>query len=221
MNVYRELLIGCGSRREKDRRLPSADLIRWHQQDPGRSRAVADYQPLPNEYEFKHLVTLDINPDHKPDILFNLERIDGEHHNRIPCRNVQYSKHAAREVKTFTCTDGDYDEIHAYEVLEHIGRQGDYRKFFDQFSEFWRILKPDGFLFATVPLWSSEWAWGDPSHSRVITPGTLVFLSQRQYREQVGKTPMSDFRWCYKADFEVAYCQEDNGSLCFVLQAVK
>lgn len=202
MSTYRELLIGCGSRRDKDRRLPSASLIRA----PTKHIAAS-------QYEFQGLVTLDINLDHKPDILFNLERIDGEVCNRIPfpVNTVDYAP----------TPDNFYDEIHAYEVLEHIGRQGDYRKFFDQFAEFWRILKPGGFLFATVPLWSSEWAWGDPSHTRVITPGTLVFLSQRQYREQVGKTPMSDFRWYYKADFETIYCREDSGALCFVLQAVK
>lgn len=200
MSNYRELMIGCGSRWVKDRRLPSASLILTRQHSA-------------NEYDFKNLVTLDINPDHKPDILFNLERIDGAGHNRIPF---------PVNTEDFAPTpDNFYDEIHAYEVLEHIGRQGDYRKFFDQFAEFWRILRPGGFLFATVPLWSSEWAWGDPSHTRIITPGTLVFLSQRQYREQVGKTPMSDFRWCYKADFETVYCREVEGATCFVLQAVK
>lgn len=222
MNVYRELLIGCGSRREKDRRLPSADIIRWHQQDPGRMPAVKNYQAPGNEYEFKNLVTLDINPDHRPDILFNLERIDGETCNHIPNKNTQVIDGIYKSpCNTGTCPDEHYDEIHAYEVLEHIGRQGDYRKFFYQFSEFWRILKQDGFLFATVPMWNSEWAWGDPSHTRVITPGSLVFLSQRQYREQIGKTPMSDFRFCYQADFETVYCREDNGALCFVLQAIK
>lgn len=217
MSDYRELLIGCGSRRVKDRRLPSASLIRRHQQAPPGSAYPGHSDPL--EYEFRSLVTLDINPDHRPDILFNLERIDGEVCNYIPTPNFDEIEYRTKDTPPHE--DDFYDEIHAYEVLEHIGRQGDYRKFFDQFAEFWRILKPDGFLFATVPSWNSEWAWGDPSHTRVIAPGTLVFLSQRQYREQVGKTPMSDFRWCYKADFETVFVREDNGAILFVLQAVK
>lgn len=219
MNVYRELLIGCGAKRQKDGRLPTAKYIRWHQQDPGRLPAVADYESDGTEHEFQNLTTLDINPDHRPDILFNLERIDGEVHNRIPCRN--FDAVILHEHNTFPCDDEFYDEIHAYEVLEHIGRQGDYRKFFAQFSEFWRVLKPDGFLFATVPSWASEWAWGDPSHSRVITPGTLAFLSQKQYAAQVGVTPMSDFRWCYKADFDTVYHDCSTDTFCFVLQAIK
>src|SRR5215471_6222313 len=37
-----------------------------------------------------------------------------------------------------------FDEVHAYEVLEHLGAQGDWRFFFDQFADFWRILRPGG-----------------------------------------------------------------------------
>jgi hypothetical protein len=198
-------MIGCGSRREKDSRLPTATDC--------RARRMTG-----EGHDFVNLVTLDINPDHKPNILFNLERIDGESHNRIPNRNVASD---GQVCSTGYCLDNTYDEIHAYEILEHIGQQGDYRKFFDQFAEFWRILKPGGFLFATVPSFRSEWCWGDPSHKRVITPGTLVFLSQQQYQEQVGKTPMSDFRWYYSADFETVYSNDDDETHCFVLKAVK
>lgn len=203
---YRELLVGCGAKREKHFMLPTANDFRLTPNPEGGDRA------------FVGLKTLDINLDHKPNIQFNLERIDGEIHNRIPNANVTDS---GKVIDTGTCPDHYYDEIHAYEVLEHIGNQGDYRKFFAQFEEFWRILEPGGFLFATVPSWASQWAWGDPSHKRVIAQGTLVFLSQREYREQVGFTPMSDFRWCYKADFETLYSQDDGNTHGFVLRAVK
>lgn len=143
------------------------------------------------------LFTLDHNADHGPDIVHDLETIP------YPF-----------EADTF-------DEIHAYEVLEHLGRQGDWRGFFAQFSELWRILKPGGFLAATCPAWTSMWAWGDPSHTRVITSGTLMFLSQAEYAKQVGQTPMSDFRFCYKADFEPVYSAENEQSHVFILQAVK
>jgi len=35
-------------------------------------------------------------------------------------------------------------------VLEHIAAQGDFEHFFQQFSDFWRILKPDGLFCAAV-----------------------------------------------------------------------
>jgi SAM-dependent methyltransferase len=125
------------------------------------------------------------------------------------------------DVKPWPFADGEFDEVHAYEVLEHLGQQGDARAFFADFSEMWRILKPGGHLVASVPRWDRMWAWGDPSHRRVINEGTLVFLDQRQYAAQVGKTPMTDFRWLWKGDFRLVAGRETADQLWFVLRAIK
>lgn len=147
------------------------------------------------------LVTLDHNADHSPDVVHDLEDLP------------------------WPFADDTFDEVHAYEVLEHLGRQGDWRSFFAHFSELWRILKPGGYLAATTPSWKSLWAWGDPSHTRIISSGSLVFLSQEQYRAQVGKTAMSDFRFCYQADFRAIWVdmkgEESGEGFQFVLQAIK
>ena len=147
--------------------------------------------------EWSNLTTLDFNRDHCPDIHWNLE-------------DIPYGFSA----------DDEWDEIHAYEVLEHTGKQGDWRFFFQQWSEFWRMLKPGGFFAGTCPARDSVWAWGDPSHSRVIQPESLVFLCQPKYA-QVGITPMSDFRHVYKADFEIVHANIENDTFIFVLQAIK
>lgn len=117
--------------------------------------------------------------------------------------------------------DDTFDEIHAYCVLEHCGRQGDFRFFFDQWAEFWRILKPDGRFYGQTPFYGSKWAWGDPSHSRIVSLESLVFLSQQSYREQVGKTAMTDFRSLYTADFEVSFQRRDAEHDWFILRAIK
>lgn len=119
--------------------------------------------------------------------------------------------------------DDCFDELHAYCVLEHLGRQGDWRFFFDQWSDFWRVLKPGGTFHGICPHPTSPWAWGDPSHTRVLSPENLVFLTQPNYEAQVGVTPMSDFRFAYKADFDLLHCRHDrsSGNFEFVLQAVK
>lgn len=167
----KQLLIGCGSSREK--------------------RMTCD-----GNYEWGELVTLDNNAHHKPDVVWDLMDMP------LPFMGREF------------------DEIHAYEVLEHLGQQGDYKLFFKQFSEFHRILKPDGHLLATVPSKDSPWALGDPSHSRIITPEQLIFLRQSSY-EQVGKTSMSDFRYIYKADFDIVYQAESDGCFYFILRAIK
>ena len=168
----KELIIGCGSTRDK--------------------RLSTD-----GSKAFVNPVRLDINADHKPDVVWDL--------NQMP----------------YPFGDNEFDEIHAYEVLEHCGTQGDYKFFFAQFSEFWRILKPGGHLLATCPSRHSAWAWGDPSHTRVFQPEQLVFLSQEEYVRQVGVTPMSDFRSIYKADFKSCVFQDDGESFWFVLKALK
>jgi predicted SAM-dependent methyltransferase len=146
--------------------------------------------------DWSNLTTLDYNSDHKPDVVWDLMELP------LPF------------------PDQEFDEIHAYEVLEHLGQQGDYKLFFAQFSEFWRLLKPNGYFFATCPSRNSVWAYGDPSHTRIIQLGQLVFLSQNEYKKQVGKTPMSDFRNIYKADFEVVFQEDDGETIRFVLQRI-
>ena len=114
-----------------------------------------------------------------------------------------------------------FDSVHAYEVLEHLGAQGDWRAFFLHFGEIYRVLKPGGHLIATVPSWKSQWAWADPSHTRIIAPGTLSFLSQRQYKEQIGKTAMTDFRHIWSGDFEPVHVECGDEVFVFVLEAIK
>lgn len=117
--------------------------------------------------------------------------------------------------------DDTFDEIHAYEVLEHCGAQGDWRLFFNQFQEFWRILKPGGLFVATCPPWDSIWAWGDPGHSRVISEASLIFLDQDNYESQVGRTAMTDYRRWYKGNFERLLAREQSGTFVFILRAKK
>lgn len=170
--MIRELLIGCGQSRDK--------------------RIC-----LPGNSKWNNLVTLDINPNHNPDVIWDLSEMP-----------LPFAR-------------SEFDEIHAYEVLEHTGSQGDYKFFFKQFNEFHRILKPYGKLFASVPLPSSPWAWGDPSHTRIFPKEWLTFLRQKTYEEQVGKTSISDFRYIYHADFEPLLVQEQDDTLYFIIEARK
>lgn len=171
--MRRELLIGCGNRRDKQ---------------------IRGSQHIPSHWA--NLVTLDIDPACRPDVVADLNE-------RLPFK------------------DNTFDEIHAYDVLEHVGFQGDYKFFFRQFEDLWRVLKPGGFLCAVVPKQDSIWAWGDPGHTRVINPGHLSFLSQANYRTQVGKTSMTDYRRIYQGDFSIVEHSYRGESYAFVLRAEK
>jgi hypothetical protein len=166
----------------------------------GRSRQK-QIVPKGSPAAFTCLTTLDCNPDVNPDVCHDLDR--------YPWPLIADS----------------FDEVHAYEVLEHLGRQGDARAFFNCFSELWRVLKPGGVLAGSCPSLSSRWLWGDPGHTRVIAPESLVYLSQSHYIQQCdtaeSRTPMTDYRDIYRADFE-PIGQADNGeTFRFVLKAIK
>lgn len=200
MSDYRELLLGCGYSREK--------------------RIMPGVGTLEGYTVWQNLTTLDVYNECKPDLLCDMDRIDlwpvaDWNENGAPCID-----HDA----DYPCLQSNkFDEVHAYEVLEHLGSQGDARAFFSHFSEIWRILKPDGYLCASVPSRYSPWLWGDPSHRRLINEESLSFLDQDNYKQLDGPkpTPMSDFRHFYRADFKVIERQDNHQQFFFILQAVK
>ena len=133
---------------------------------------------------FDDVTTLDIDPRCNPDVHWDLND------------------------RPLPFADGEFDEIHAYEVLEHVGRQGDWRGFFSEFAEYYRILKPGGVLILSCPKWDSPWAWGDPGHTRVLSGHTFTFLSREQYQAQIGQTAMTDYRDVWDGDFVLVHESE-------------
>jgi SAM-dependent methyltransferase len=146
--------------------------------------------------EWDEVVTLDHDPLCEPDVLWDME------------------------ITPLPFGDNSMDEIHAYEVLEHVGRQGDWKFFFRQWEDFYRILRPNGLFYLSVPAPGSVWVWGDPSHTRHLPPECFGFLSQLFY-EQVGKTPATDFRSVWKGDFAAVHSQIKGERFYLVLQAKK
>lgn len=123
----------------------------------------------PGHKEWDGLVTLDMNEAHAPDYVWDLNN------------------------RPLPFADDTFDEIHAYEVLEHLGQQGDWRGYFAEWSEWWRILKPGGQIFATSPMWNSMWAC----------------------------TAMTDYRFVYKADFNMTFLEQQGECFSYGMQAIK
>lgn len=153
------------------------------------------------EWDEINWTTLDHNPDCNPHVLFDLNNL--EIGSRLPFN------------------DGVFDEIHAYEVLEHFGKLGDYRGFFNTFGELWRILKTGGYLSGTCPSAGSQWAFGDPGHTRVITLGSLSYLTPAFYAN-LGISPATDYlkevgnRW-----WNIVGAVDKDGGFSFVLSKMK
>jgi 2-polyprenyl-3-methyl-5-hydroxy-6-metoxy-1,4-benzoquinol methylase len=158
----------------------------------GRSRAK---RMALGELTWSELTTIDYYPECQPDIVWDL--------NDTP----------------WPFDDNTFDEVHAYEVLEHLGRQGDFIAFFAHFTEIWRILKPGGHLFATTPALTSPWLWGDPGHTRTISLESLTFLNQDEYARQV--EVMTEYRHVYRGDLRLVMARTEGDTFAFMLQAHK
>jgi hypothetical protein len=200
-----ELLLGCGFSRKKQLGLPG--------------------QPL----EWRDLVTLDINEKCDPDIVCNIDDCRvwnparfNEQGSRF-LTSVLIDEPGSTNPWTMTAfTENAFDEVHAYEVLEHLGSQGDARSFFWSFENVHRVLKPGGYLFATCPSRYSAWLWGDPSHRRMICAESLLFLSQEAIaKNRALGTAMSDFSALWTRDFKVLSAQDNQQTFIFCLQAIK
>ncbi len=200
---YRELLLGCGYRRTR--------LIDPYLYTP---------QPPPEFERWQNLTTVDINPECKPDFCLDLNRL-GMGFVALPQDETNLTLIERNGRVNWRFRSNMFQEIHAYEVLEHLGALGDAASFFRDFSELWRILTPGGFLCATVPSRYSTWLWGDPGHTRAILPASLGFLCRPHYDRYVGSSPSSDYRPLYAGDFDILRTHDDDYTHTFVLKAVK
>lgn len=147
-------------------------------------------------WDDQEITTLDRESCHNPDIVWNL--------NEVP----------------WPLEDDTFEEVHAYEILEHLGSLGDEVAFFNHFYELWRILIPGGHLAFTTPVWNGEWAFQDPGHRRVISAKSIIFLDRTNY-SQVGTTAMSDYRSIWHGDFNKVIAQETKDTFGAVLEAIK
>ncbi len=161
----------------------------------GHSRTKQIITPIGKGWD--ELVTLDMTKDVNPTVVHNLEKLP------YPFKN------------------DEFDEIHAYEVMEHIGKQGDWKFFFNQFDEFARITKHYGFFAFTSPKLGSMWLWGDPGHTRYIGPEAMVFLNRDEYEKQAGKTAMTDYRAYFRSNWKMIFFKEAEHSNFIGLQNIK
>lgn len=114
--------------------------------------------------ETEEWTNIDVNPAVKPDLV---------------CRAEELPQHF--EADTF-------DEVHVIHVWEH---SNDLLEFMEAI---WHVMKPGGKLIVSVPHYTSENAFADPTHKHVITPITFGFLSYPLYEGNAKRgTHMSQY----------------------------
>lgn len=122
----------------------------------GINRTRYDGKPLP-----KGTINVDKNPAVSPDHLLDLN--DG-----------------------FDFGESVADEIHAYHIIEHIGKMGEPDTWFRFWRDCWRTLKRDGKMYVVAPHWLHMDSIGDPTHTRLICRQTFTFLDRESYIVEPG-----------------------------------
>jgi SAM-dependent methyltransferase len=141
--------------------------------------------------------TLDIDPDVGPDYVADLDSLAQGHH-------LPFGREA-------------FDEIHIYETVHMYGKQGDFQGWFNEFAEYWRILKPGGLFCATCPAVTGEWAWADPGCTRMIHPVNIRYLTKGFY-DNLGKQPLTDYRKYVKGWWRIALRTCGRGMTCLEME---
>lgn len=128
------------------------------------------------------LITIDMNPNCGATIVWDLEN------------------------RPLPFEDDTFDEMGAFDVLEHLGKQGDWRGWFDEMAEYHRILKPGGIFGVIVPIGGD--AFADPGHTRFFSANWFTMLSQQFYQDCIdNKKAVTDYRWYWKKNFDVLHLE--------------
>lgn len=153
-----------------------------------RERKIRYGDELPH-FHGDDLTTLDMNPNCRADVVMDFDNL-GRRSWRHPFG------------KKLPFAENTFDAIHSYDVLEHVGRQGDWKGYFLEFTEYHRILKPGGLFYIIVPI--HEDAFADPGHTRFFQLNYFGMLSQAFYENNLALgTSCTDYRWFYRANFDV------------------
>jgi SAM-dependent methyltransferase len=97
--------------------------------------------------------------------------------------------------KQWPWKDATVEEVHCSHFLEHL--TGEERVHF--FNELYRVLKPAAKATIVCPHWSSERAYGDPTHKWPPVTGFSFYYLSKVWRE--GNAPHTE----YVCDFEASW----------------
>ena len=100
--------------------------------------------------------------------------------------------------------DNSANEIWARDVMEHI------HDLIFVMNECWRVLKPDGIITISVPLFGTAGSIKDPTHVRFFLPETFSYFENEVRIENYGLK-----RWKIVSD------KKNDGSIKIIMKAIK
>lgn len=115
---------------------------------------------------FPHAVHLDMNPNVKPDVVWDL---------------LKYP---------WPFEDNRFKTVICHQILEHIWIQGDEEGFFKLWKEIWRICRNGARIMVEIPYCMHDIAYSDPGHKSFWSMETFGFVSKKVYKHNKDKNTM-------------------------------
>lgn len=79
--------------------------------------------------------------------------------------------------------DNYFDSVSAYDFFEHVPRvlqstTGIRFPFVELMNEVWRVLRPNGRLYASTPMYPHPMAFQDPTHVNILTRNSHIYFTR-------------------------------------------
>jgi SAM-dependent methyltransferase len=138
-------------------------------------------------------VSLDLGCGLRPHNPFNADVLMGVDFNPAITSLGGNFKHHDFVLGGIPFPDSHFDYVTAFDVLEHVPRISvDHHSKVSRFlfnelmSDIYRVLKPNGVLYAFTPLVPSASVWDDPTHVNPITKTTHRYFCETNHLQHMG-----------------------------------
>lgn len=128
---------------------------------------------------------LDLGCGTKPRNPYKQDEIWGIDISQEAIKSNSKIKFANLSVEKIPFEDSYFDSVSAYDFLEHVPRllasnnEVQVRfPFIELMNEIWRVLKPNGVLYAPTPAYPRQEAFVDPTHVNIITENTHIYFTE-------------------------------------------
>jgi SAM-dependent methyltransferase len=104
--------------------------------------------------------------------------------------------------ETWPWGDNSVDEVHCYNLIEHLTNLNNKNERIHFFNELYRVLKKDAKANIALPHWCSSRYYGDPTHCEPFSEMGFFYLNKKWREESAPHVDKKYNQNGYDCDFE-------------------